>query len=157
MNYSKVPLIKHPEIKDKAREALLDAIDDDWAVAELQPLIYVHIMEVRPYNNTDSGSTEIGFTERLMNILCKAEIVYLLDLVELTTEELLTRTRSRTERGGDGLGVVLYSDLLWALANFDRYDECYERFKKVVMPNPLDEDSDYRGGVNTVYGHGLGE
>ena len=148
MDYSKVPLIKHPEIKDKARGAILDAVDDDWSVSELQPLVYVHIMEVRPYNNVENPRSEVGFTERMHNLLCNAGIIYLLDLVELTTEELFARA-------GAGMGVGIYNDLLWSLIHFDRYDECYDRFKKVMMPNPPDGDDDYRGGVQAVYGYML--
>ena len=138
LKYAESKLIYHPAVSSQSRNALLKAKDEEWTVCELQPLVYVHIIEDQRFQQlSHRARAAVGCTERMNNVLSGNGIKYIGDLIELTSIQLLQKTRSK--HSGGGMGIGLYGDLIWALGHFDRYEECVEPFTKAMMPRSFPE------------------
>ena len=117
-------LIVHPDLPEKAQDALLVAVQEDWCIQELQPVLYLKTVEdARGFAN----NANIGSTERVNNLLSAGGIVTIKDLCGLTMSQVVSRTAN--------LGKGHIANIMWALCNFHRHEEGTELFYKALMPN----------------------
>ena len=127
-------LIEGKFFTKEERDALKAAIEDEWSVNELQPLIYGRIKEEDRYPDNDNN-IEMGISEKIISLIMGG-VVLIGELVKLTEEELIETARPKKERGV-GLGIQYLDDVYWALQNISRHEEFEEVFVKEMMPNEL--------------------
>jgi len=131
------PLFRHPDIKECAKAAMLDAVDADCTVSDLQPLIYVKLKTQKGY--PDDSRLEVAMSERAHNALANGGFYTLLDLVEATPDQIRERC--------SGVGVAIMENITWALAHYHWQRDCAKVFKKILMPNPKPPRKWRKGGL----------
>ena len=120
-------LINLPTIKKKARELLLQSVDDDWPICELQPLIYIRSM-----NKANNVSLAVGVSERLHSILMRSKIETMLDLLELRASDLKSKCSMPSRCG---LGITSIEDIIWSISNFHLHEKASQQIMSGMMPN----------------------
>jgi len=132
INGKVILLCNHPRLTaiKEAHEAVLDAVDADTPLAELQPLIYLHLKET--WNEDESGEynrqVTVGSTERTHELLYKSGIHTMLDLVEQSQSHFREKVK--------GVGPKVSENILAALCIYHRHDEAVETMNTDMMPNP---------------------
>ena len=128
--FERVPVMIYPEkafsiyeMRPEAREALLEAIDNDETVMELQPLVWGRLnFECKQ----SKGTIAVGVSEKMANILSEAGILYMLDLLEQSAVSLLQKCNN--------LGPIGIDDIVWSILNFDKRDRYLFAFRHEIMP-----------------------
>lgn len=127
-------LVIEKVVDEKAKIALGQALDEEWTVAELEPLIYLYCDENLSSEQKEQycrymcggvGDVAVAFAERVYSILNGKSIVLLKQLLNLTPAKL---------RAIPGIGEKLESEIIWALNNFHRHEEGRRALLKALMP-----------------------
>jgi len=122
------------QVPPAAREALLSAIDEDWSLSELEPLLYwryeledesAKTVRSTMFSNANNNNISISSAERMHTILSNAGIETLLDLVEKTPRQLCKLHQ---------ISSVSANEILWALQHFHYYPKIKPLFMQSLWP-----------------------
>jgi hypothetical protein len=120
-----------------SKKLLVTAIQENWAVSELEPLFYIHSEEecdqqlrlFRERTVGGMGNVSVGYAERVLSLMDTNGYVYINQILESDPQEIIEKCQ--------GIGVKIVRDILWALKNFYRYNEAKGKLLKAMMPNPI--------------------
>jgi len=129
-------LVNPQEMREDSLRQIEHAIEEDWGMAELQPVLYARMKEEKRYDE-NANNAEIGASERLICLLVDSGIRTFQDLIGHSPQDLINFCKKKNQKNSYGLGPQSIDDICWAVKNFYRFEECEGEFVEAIMPNEL--------------------